>query len=97
RSAEATTDDNGEVQITATIDGHSKTITEASLRRHLKLDDHDSITSKGCFFTDSDNPKKTGWTWEQFSSNIATAVICLATNRRFNFSRLIFEHMVCKT
>ncbi|GJR13928.1 hypothetical protein Tco_0796580 [Tanacetum coccineum] len=41
KSAEATTDDNGEVQITATIDGHSKTITEASLRRHLKLDDHD--------------------------------------------------------
>ncbi|GJU40182.1 putative ribonuclease H-like domain-containing protein [Tanacetum coccineum] len=45
RSAEATNDDNGEVQITATIDGHSKTITEASLRRHLKLDDHDGITS----------------------------------------------------
>ncbi|GJQ98369.1 putative ribonuclease H-like domain-containing protein [Tanacetum coccineum] len=40
-SAEASTDDNGEVQITATIDGHSMTITEASLRRHLKLDDHD--------------------------------------------------------
>ncbi|GJY40682.1 putative ribonuclease H-like domain-containing protein [Tanacetum coccineum] len=32
-------------RITATIDGHSKTITEASLRRHLKLDDHDNITS----------------------------------------------------
>ncbi|GJS17225.1 hypothetical protein Tco_0411697 [Tanacetum coccineum] len=45
RSAEATTDANGEVQITATIDGHSRTITEASLRRHLKLDDHDGITS----------------------------------------------------
>ncbi|GJS23476.1 hypothetical protein Tco_0452108 [Tanacetum coccineum] len=44
RSAEATIDDNGEVQITGTIDGHSTTITEASLRRHLKLDDHDSIT-----------------------------------------------------
>ncbi|GJT72943.1 hypothetical protein Tco_1032229 [Tanacetum coccineum] len=43
RSAEATTDDNGDVQITATIDGHSKTITEASLRRHLKLDDHDVL------------------------------------------------------
>ncbi|GJW63677.1 leucine-rich repeat, cysteine-containing subtype protein [Tanacetum coccineum] len=103
RSAEATNDDNGEVQITATIDGHSKTITEASLRRHLKLDDHDGITSipnseifeqlalMG-YHTDSDNPKKTAW--EQFSSNIATAVICLATNRRYNFSRLIFEHMV---
>ncbi|GKC53824.1 hypothetical protein Tco_1076569 [Tanacetum coccineum] len=127
RSAEATNDDNGEVQITATIDGHSMTITEASLRRHLKLDDHDSITSipnseifeqlalMG-YHTDSDkltfqkgafspqwrflihtilhclSPKKTAW--EQFSSNIATAVICLATNRRYNFSRLIFEHMV---
>ncbi|GJV30155.1 hypothetical protein Tco_1386603 [Tanacetum coccineum] len=41
RSTEATNDDNGEVHITATIDGHSKTITKASLRRHLKLDDHD--------------------------------------------------------
>ncbi|GJU79376.1 hypothetical protein Tco_1276446 [Tanacetum coccineum] len=37
-------------------------------------------------------PKKTAW--EQFSSNIATALICLATNRKYNFSRLIFEHMV---
>ncbi|GJX23633.1 ribonuclease H-like domain-containing protein [Tanacetum coccineum] len=103
RSAEATNDDNGEVQIIATIDGHSMTITEASLRRHLMLDDHDSITSipnskifeqltlMG-YHTDSDNPKKT--VWEQFSSNIATVVICLATNRRYNFSRLIFEHMV---
>ncbi|GJW64494.1 hypothetical protein Tco_0116378 [Tanacetum coccineum] len=121
RSAEATNDDNREVQLTATIDGHSMTITEASLRRHLKLDDHDGITSipnseifeqlalMG-YHTDSDkltfqkgafspqwrflihtilhclSPKKTAW--EQFSSNIATAVICLATNRRFNFSSM---------
>ncbi|GKB16349.1 hypothetical protein Tco_0850272, partial [Tanacetum coccineum] len=110
RSAEATTDDNGEVKIIATIDGYSMTITEASLRRHLKLDDQDGITSipnseifeqlalMG-YHTDSDkltfqkgafspqwrflihnilhclSPKKTAW--EQFSSNIATAVICL--------------------
>ncbi|GJZ35941.1 hypothetical protein Tco_0581758 [Tanacetum coccineum] len=127
RSAEASTDDNGEVKIIATIDGHSMTITEASLRRHLKLDDQDGITSipnseifeqlalMG-YHTDSDkltfqkgafspqwrflihnilhclSPKKTAW--EQFSSNIATAVICLATNRKYNFSRMIFEHMV---
>ncbi|GKA36575.1 hypothetical protein Tco_0723140 [Tanacetum coccineum] len=44
------------------------------------------------YHTDSDNPKKTAW--EQFSSNIAAALICLATNRKFNFSRMIFEHMV---
>nr|GEU40389.1 ribonuclease H-like domain-containing protein [Tanacetum cinerariifolium] len=36
--------------------------------------------------------KKTAW--EQFSSNIATALICLATNRTFNFSKMIFDGMV---
>ncbi|GJZ64855.1 hypothetical protein Tco_0621551 [Tanacetum coccineum] len=113
RSAEVSTAENGEVKITATIDGHSMTITEGSLRRHLKLDDQDGISSipnseifeqlalMG-YHTDSDkltfqkgafspqwrflihsilhclSPKKTAW--EQFSSNIATAVICLATN-----------------
>ncbi|GJY61236.1 putative ribonuclease H-like domain-containing protein, partial [Tanacetum coccineum] len=127
RSAEASTDDNGEVKINATIDGHSLSITEGSLRRHLKLADQDGITSipnseifeqlalMG-YHTDSDkltfqkgafspqwrflihnilyflSPKKTAW--EQFSSNIATALICLATNRKYNFSRMIFEHMV---
>ncbi|GJS87791.1 retrovirus-related pol polyprotein from transposon TNT 1-94 [Tanacetum coccineum] len=31
---------------------------------------------------------------DQFSSNIATALICLATSRKFNFSTFIFEAMV---
>ncbi|GJY95750.1 hypothetical protein Tco_0512111 [Tanacetum coccineum] len=126
-SAEASTDDNGDIQITATIDGHSLSITEGSLRQHLKLDDQDDITfipnseifeqlALMGYHTESDklifqkgafspqwrflihnilhciSPKKTAW--EQFSSNIATVVICLATNRRYNFSRMIFEHMV---
>ncbi|GJZ79990.1 hypothetical protein Tco_0644827, partial [Tanacetum coccineum] len=127
RSAEASTNDNGDVKINATIDGHTLSITEGSLRRHLKLADQDGITSIPTteifeqlalmgYHTDSDkltfqkgafspqwrflihnilhclSPKKTAW--EQFSSNIATAIICLATNRKFNFSRMIFEHMV---
>ncbi|GJR74148.1 hypothetical protein Tco_0086513 [Tanacetum coccineum] len=45
RSAEIVTDDDGTVKIHATIDGHSLSITEGSLRRHLKLDDQDGITS----------------------------------------------------
>ncbi|GJS80451.1 hypothetical protein Tco_0730332 [Tanacetum coccineum] len=45
RSAEASTGDNGGVKINATIDGHSLSITEGSLRRHLKLADQDGITS----------------------------------------------------
>ncbi|GJV57276.1 hypothetical protein Tco_1458281 [Tanacetum coccineum] len=41
----ARTTDDGEVEITANIDGQVKTITEVSLRRHLKLEDSDGITS----------------------------------------------------
>ncbi|GJR50062.1 putative ribonuclease H-like domain-containing protein [Tanacetum coccineum] len=127
RSAKASTTENGDVKINATIDGHTLSITESSLRRHLKLADQDGITSIPTteifeqlalmgYHTDSDkltfqkgafspqwrflihnilhclSPKKTAW--EQFSSNIAVAIICLATNRKFNFSRMIFEHMV---
>ncbi|GJV09173.1 hypothetical protein Tco_1346829 [Tanacetum coccineum] len=40
------TDTDGEVRITAIIDGQSKTITEASLKRHLKLEDHDDLQKK---------------------------------------------------
>ncbi|GJT60991.1 ribonuclease H-like domain-containing protein [Tanacetum coccineum] len=126
RSAKASTTENGDVKINATIDGHSLSITEGSLRRHLKLADQDGITSiptieifeqlalmgyhtgsdkltfqKGAFspqwrflihnILQCLSPKKTAW--EQFSINIAAAIICLATNRKFNFSRMIFEHM----
>ncbi|GJU29558.1 hypothetical protein Tco_1173147 [Tanacetum coccineum] len=46
RTTKASTDTDGEVTITAIIDGQSKTITEASLRRHLKLEDHDDMQKK---------------------------------------------------
>ncbi|GJT11820.1 putative ribonuclease H-like domain-containing protein [Tanacetum coccineum] len=121
---------NREVELTASIDGQAKTITEASLRRHLKLEDNGGITSLPnteifeqlalmTYATDSDKltfqkgnfspqwrvfihtilhclrPKKTSW--EQFSSNIATAIICLATNKTFNFSKFIFDAMCSLT
>ncbi|GKA21312.1 putative ribonuclease H-like domain-containing protein [Tanacetum coccineum] len=127
QTASTSTLEDGEVEITATIDSQLKTITEASLRRHLKLEDADGISSLPNteifeqlalmgYASDSDkltfqkghfspqwrflihtilhclSPKKTAW--EQFSSNIATAIICLATNRTFNFSKMIFEGMV---
>nr|GEW03025.1 hypothetical protein [Tanacetum cinerariifolium] len=38
------------------------------------------------------SPKSTGF--NEFSSNIATALICLATNRTYNFSKMIFDGMV---
>nr|GEU59528.1 hypothetical protein [Tanacetum cinerariifolium] len=38
------------------------------------------------------SPKSTGF--NEFSSNIATALVCLATNRVYNFSKMIFDGMV---
>ncbi|GJW67878.1 hypothetical protein Tco_0122302 [Tanacetum coccineum] len=97
RSAEASNDENSEVKINVTIDGHSMFITGGSLRRHLKLADQDGAFLPQWRFLIHNilhclSPKKIAW--EQFSSNIAAAIICLATNRKFNFSRMIFEHMV---
>ncbi|GJR78962.1 ribonuclease H-like domain-containing protein, partial [Tanacetum coccineum] len=127
QTAALSTLEDGVMEIIATIDGRVKTITEASIRRHLKLEDSDGISTpptaeifkqlalmgyvttfdsltfqKGDFSPQWKflihtilhclSPKKTAW--EQFSSNIATAIICLATNITFNFSNLIFEAMV---
>ncbi|GJV71103.1 hypothetical protein Tco_1491098 [Tanacetum coccineum] len=44
-TASASTSENGEMEITATIDGRVKTVTEASIRRHLKLEDSDGINT----------------------------------------------------
>ncbi|GKB39760.1 hypothetical protein Tco_0884702, partial [Tanacetum coccineum] len=32
--------------------------------------------------------------WNEFSSTMASAVICLTTNQKFNFSKYIFDNMV---
>ncbi|GJX53054.1 hypothetical protein Tco_0281423 [Tanacetum coccineum] len=37
------------------------------------------------------SPKKNAW--NEFSSNIASAIICLATNQKFNFSKMVFDGM----
>ncbi|GKA87019.1 hypothetical protein Tco_0808730 [Tanacetum coccineum] len=127
QTATASTLEDGDMGITATIDGKVKVVSEASIRRHLKLEDSDGISTLSTaeifeqlalmgYVSNSDSltfqkghfspqwkflihtilhclsSKKTAW--EQFSSNIATAIICLATNRTFNFSKLIFEAMV---
>ncbi|GJY73525.1 hypothetical protein Tco_0477956 [Tanacetum coccineum] len=38
------------------------------------------------------SPKTTAW--NKFSSTMASAIICLATNQKFNFSKFIFKSMV---
>nr|GFB66538.1 hypothetical protein [Tanacetum cinerariifolium] len=105
-----------------------RTVSEASLRRNLKLRDEDGIFSipdterfenltlmgynisqnqkftfqKGQFshqwkylihtIMQCLSPKSTGF--NEFSSNITTALVCLATNRSYNFSKMIFDGMI---
>ncbi|GJS42058.1 putative ribonuclease H-like domain-containing protein [Tanacetum coccineum] len=74
---------------------YGQTVSEASTRSHLKLEDFDGISNLPTTEIFEQlalmGSKKTAW--EQFSSNIATAIICLATNRKFNFSKMIFDGM----
>ncbi|GKA36489.1 hypothetical protein Tco_0722980, partial [Tanacetum coccineum] len=41
----------------------------------------------------TDSPAKTT-AWNEFSSTMASTIICLATNQKFNFSKYIFDNMV---
>ncbi|GJV12720.1 hypothetical protein Tco_1354261 [Tanacetum coccineum] len=45
QTASASTLKNGDMEITATIDGKVKVVSEASIRRHIKLEDSDGIST----------------------------------------------------
>nr|GEV12749.1 hypothetical protein [Tanacetum cinerariifolium] len=45
RTVSVKTLDNGEIELNATVEGQDKTITKASVRRHLKLADADGIST----------------------------------------------------
>ncbi|GKE20514.1 hypothetical protein Tco_1432026, partial [Tanacetum coccineum] len=119
---------DGETNILAKIKGKQRTISESSIRRHLKLNDEEGISTlpdnelfenlslmgynilpnqrfsfqKGQFscqwkflihtIMQCLSPKSTSF--NEFSSNIATALVCLATNRTYNFSKMIFDGMM---
>nr|GEY54614.1 synaptobrevin, longin-like domain protein [Tanacetum cinerariifolium] len=115
-------------KILTTVDGILRTVTESSLRRNLKLQDEEGISSLPdaelfenltlMRYNISPNQKFTfqkgqfshQWKYlihtimqcislkstrfNEFSSNIATALVCLATNRVYNFSKMIFDGLV---
>ncbi|GJT32833.1 hypothetical protein Tco_0923252 [Tanacetum coccineum] len=119
---------DGETNIIAKVNGKQRTVSESSIRRHLKLNDEEGISTlpdnelfenlslmgynilpnqrfsfqKGQFshqwkflihtIMQCLSPKSTGF--NEFSSNIATTIVCLATNRVYNFSKMIFDGMV---
>nr|GEU61369.1 putative ribonuclease H-like domain-containing protein [Tanacetum cinerariifolium] len=76
---------NGEAHIQAVVDKNKVIITEASIRRDLRFEDErgvDCLSNEVIF--------------EQLTlmGTIASAIICLATNPKFNFSKYIFDNIV---
>nr|GEX79629.1 hypothetical protein [Tanacetum cinerariifolium] len=87
---------NGEAQIHAKVDGKKIIVTESFVRRDLRLADEEDIDClpNSTIFEQLVlmGPKTT--TWNEFSSTVASAIICLATNQKFNFSKWIFDSMI---
>ncbi|GJS10870.1 putative ribonuclease H-like domain-containing protein [Tanacetum coccineum] len=87
QTATANTIADGTLEIHATIDTTGYTITEASIRDKLQLADASGITmlpNDEIFEGMGQMGSKSGG-WDQFGSNIATALICLSTGRTKRF------------
>ncbi|GJY33169.1 putative ribonuclease H-like domain-containing protein [Tanacetum coccineum] len=87
---------NEEVQLQALVDRKKVIITETSIRRDLHLEDADGIDClpNAVIFEQLTLMGAKTTTWNEFSSTMASAIICLATNQKFNFSKYIFDNMV---
>ncbi|GJS64652.1 hypothetical protein Tco_0679216 [Tanacetum coccineum] len=87
---------NGERQIQALIDKKKVIITETSIRSDLKLDDAEGIDClpTASIFAELERMGAKTTAWNEFSSTMASSIICLATNQTFNFSKYIFDNMV---
>ncbi|GKE31076.1 hypothetical protein Tco_1450398 [Tanacetum coccineum] len=82
-------------------------LPNATIFEHLTLMGYEKISQKLTFYKSFFFPQwkffihtilqclssKTT-TWNEFSSTMASVIICLATNQKFNFSKYIFESMV---
>ncbi|GKC49157.1 putative ribonuclease H-like domain-containing protein, partial [Tanacetum coccineum] len=87
---------NGEVQLPALVDGKKIIIIESIVRRDLQLEDAEGVDClpNATIFKQLTLLGSKTTAWNEFSSTMASAIICLATNQKFNFSKYIFESMV---
>nr|GEX59073.1 putative ribonuclease H-like domain-containing protein [Tanacetum cinerariifolium] len=75
---------NEEAQIHAKVDRKKVIISEASIRRDLQFVDEEGVD---CL------PIATIFEQLALMGTVASAIICLATNQKFNFSKWIFDSM----
>ncbi|GJS70270.1 hypothetical protein Tco_0703111 [Tanacetum coccineum] len=87
---------NGEVQIQALVDKKKVIITKTSIRRDLQLADENGTEClpNATIFVELERMGAKTIAWNEFSSTMASAIIYLATNQRFNFSKYFFDNMV---
>ncbi|GKA97641.1 hypothetical protein Tco_0825535 [Tanacetum coccineum] len=87
---------NGEVQIQALVDKKKVIITETSIRRDLQLADENGTEClpNATIFAELERMGAKTTAWNKFSSTMASTIICFATNKKFNFSKYIFDNMV---
>ncbi|GKB18634.1 retrovirus-related pol polyprotein from transposon TNT 1-94 [Tanacetum coccineum] len=78
------------------IDKKKVIITETSIRSDLKLDDAEGIDClpTASIFAELERMGAKTTAWNEFSSTMTSAIICLTTNQTFNFSKYIFDNMV---
>nr|GEU54060.1 ribonuclease H-like domain-containing protein [Tanacetum cinerariifolium] len=84
---------NNVSQIKATVSGQTVLISESSIRRDLLFNNDNGIDCLTVADIYENLPligsKSTSW--DQFPTNVTSAVICLAIDRTFNFSKMIFN------
>ncbi|GJU74482.1 hypothetical protein Tco_1265887 [Tanacetum coccineum] len=87
---------NGERQLQALVDKKKVIITETSIRSDLYLEDAGGIDClpTATIFEELARMDAKTIAWNEFSSTMASAIICLATNKKFNLSKYIFDAML---
>ncbi|GJX96394.1 hypothetical protein Tco_0352192 [Tanacetum coccineum] len=82
--------------IKALVDKKKVIITETSVRSDLQLEDAEGIEClpNATIFEQLTLMGAKITAWNEFSSTMASPIICLATNQKFNFSKYIFDNMV---
>ncbi|GJS36226.1 hypothetical protein Tco_0534608 [Tanacetum coccineum] len=83
--------------IRAMVAGKRILISEETIRADLLFDDADGVDSSVEVFSSCSTSHvlaHTSTSWEQFRTNIASALVGLATNQKFNFSLMIMNGML---
>ncbi|GJY62716.1 hypothetical protein Tco_0464176 [Tanacetum coccineum] len=80
----------------ALVDKKKVIIMETSIRSDLHLEDAGGIDClpTATIFEELARMGAKTTAWNEFSSTMASAIICLATNQKFNLSKYIFDAMV---